>query len=432
MNTIDKKRISLKRAAELKGRIADFLEIRATIPKGLEAAEILAGRKRKILQVLNGTEADWEDYRWQLKNRISDVHTLGKIINLTKKEKWEIAEVGKHFRWALSPYYASLINPDDPYDPIRLMAIPVYHELLDTCAEADPMHEEYTNPAGSITRRYPDRIIINVTNECAMYCRHCQRRRNFGKKDRPKTKAILQESIDYVRTNKEIRDVLLTGGDALCLSDTYLEWIIQQLRTIPHVEYIRLGTRTPVTLPQRITKKLCKMLKKYHPLYINTQFNHPIEVTPAAKAACEMLADAGIPLGNQAVLLNGINNDKHVMKVLNHELLKCRVKPYYIFLAKRVKGTTHFNTSITDGLEIMEYLRGYTSGMAVPTFIVNAPTGLGKVPLNPNYIISQGPGYVTFRTWEGKVIKYQDHKTRDIKELLSQDYPVNDLGTMTS
>ncbi len=418
MTVAKKRQISLERAAELKNKINDYLEIRATIPKGLEMADILDSRKKHILNVLNGTEADWDDYSWQLKNRISDVNTLSKIINLTAKEKQDIAEVGAKFRWAISPYYASLINPDDQYDPIRLLSIPVYQELTDPCAEADPMREEYTNPAGSVTRRYPDRAIINVTNECAMYCRHCQRRRNIGKEDLPKAKNVLQESIDYIRENEEIRDVLLTGGDALCLSDDYLEWILQQLKTIPHLEIIRLGTRAPVTMPQRITDNLCNMLKRYHPIFINTQFNHPIEITSAAKAACEKLANTGIPLGNQAVLLNGINNSKYVMKVLNHELLKCRVRPYYIFHAKQVKGTSHFNTSIADGLEIMEYLRGYTSGLAIPTYILNAPEGFGKVPLFPNYLISRGAGYVTIRTWEGTIFEYEDHETKDLKTLL--------------
>jgi glutamate 2,3-aminomutase len=420
LNT-QKRQISLERAAELKSKITDYLEIRPTIPKGLEMMEILDNRKEKILQVLNGTEADWDDYKWQLKNRIADVDTLSKIIPLTAKEKQAIAQVGSKFRWAISPYYASLINPDDRFDPIRLMSIPVYQELTDPCEEADPMREEYTNPAGSITRRYPDRIIINVTNECAMFCRHCQRRRNIGHEDRPQAKAIIQESIDYVRENPEIRDVLLTGGDSLCLSDQYLEWIIRQLRTIPHLEIIRLGTRTPVTMPQRITDELCNMLKKYHPIFVNTHFNHPVEVTPDAKAACEKLANAGIPIGNQAVLLNGINNDKYIMEVLNHELLKCRVRPYYIFHAKHVKGTSHFNTSVADGFEIMEYLRGHTSGLAIPSYIVNAPAGLGKVPLFPNYMISRGAGYVTIRTWEGKIMKYEDHETKNIKDILNAE-----------
>ncbi|AKL94261.1 L-lysine 2,3-aminomutase KamA [Clostridium aceticum] len=413
-----KRQVSLQRAAELKSRIDDYLEERKNIPRGLEMAAVLEARKKKILQILGGTEEDWKDYRWQLKNRISDVETLYKIINLTESEKKQIEEVATKFRWAISPYYLSLINPEDKFDPIRLMAIPAYKELEDECNDFDPMGEEFTNPAGSITRRYPDRLIINVTNECAMYCRHCQRRRNIGEEDIGTPRSVIQESIDYIRENEEIRDVLITGGDALCLTDETLEWILSQLKEIPHVEYIRLGSRTLVTMPQRVTDEFCQMIKKYHPIYINTHFNHPAEITPESKEACEKLVNVGVPLGNQAVLLNGVNNNKYVMRLLNHELLKCRVRPYYIFHAKHVAGTTHFNTSIDDGLEIMEYLRGYTSGMAIPTFIVNAPKGLGKTPLFPNYLISRGKDYVTIRTWEGEVIDYENHQTKDIRELI--------------
>ncbi len=410
--------ISLKRANELKEKIDGFLEIREKIPKGLEQRDVLEKRKKRILQILGGNESDWSDYQWQLKNRITNIETLSKFINLTPKEKEQIVEVGSKFRWAISPYYLSLISPEDKYDPLRLMSIPTHQELEDCCDILDPMSEEFTNPAGSITRRYPDRLIINVTNECAMYCRHCQRRRNIGEQDIPKTKAILQESIDYIRENTEIRDVLITGGDPLTLSDKTLEWIISQLKDIPHLDYIRLGTRTLVTMPQRVTDEFCNMIKKYHPIYINTHFNHPMEITPETKAACEKLASVGVPLGNQAVLLNGVNNNKYIMRVLNHELLKCRVKPYYIFHGKHVAGTTHFNTSIDDGIEIMEYLRGRTSGLAIPTYILNAPNGKGKTPLFPSYVISRGPGYITIRTWEGEVMDYENHDTIDIKELL--------------
>lgn len=415
-----KREISIQRAEKLKSRIEDFLEARKEIPKGMDNDEELIKRKNKILKIFNATEEKWNDYKWQLKHRITDVETLSNFINLSEEEKTRIDYVGKKFRWAISPYYLSLINPDDKYDPIRLISIPTYKELEDNYGDLDPMGEEFTNPAGSITRRYPDRLIIYVTNECAMYCRHCQRRRNIGEQDLPVSRKLLQESIDYIRENEEIRDVLITGGDALCLSDDNLEWIIKQLKEIPHVDYIRLGSRTLVTMPQRITDKLCSMLKKYHPIYINTHFNHPMEITKTSKAACDKLANSGIVLGNQAVLLNGVNNNKYVMRVLNHELLKCRVRPYYIFHAKHVQGTAHFNTSIEDGMEIIEYLRGYTSGMAIPTFIVNAPKGQGKTPISPNYIISRGPGYIKFRTWEGNIIKYEDRQTKDIRELLDE------------
>lgn len=420
MNMDEKNRVSLERAKELKSRIEDYIKIKDSIPKGLEQEEQINKRKNNILNILGASESDWNNYKWQLSNRITDVDTLAKILNLTQKEIDSIREVQSQFRWAISPYYLSLINPDDSYDPIKLMSIPTYIELDDEISDLDPMGEEFTNPAGSITRRYPDRLIINVTNECAMYCRHCQRRRNIGQEDCQKSRDIIKESIDYVRNNEEIRDVLITGGDPLTLNDSMLEWIISELRSIKHVDYIRLGSRTLVTMPQRITDEFCDMIKKYHPIYINTHFNHPMEITKETKEACEKLANSGVPLGNQAVLLNGVNNDKYLMRALNHELLKVRVKPYYIFHSKHVKGTSHFNTSVDEGMEIMEYLRGYTSGMAIPTYIINAPKGKGKTPLLPQYLISKGSDYIMIRTWEGEVVKVDDHKSVNIKEAIDK------------
>lgn len=413
-------RISLERADVLKHKIDDYMLARKSISRGLELEDVIQGRKKKILSILNGTEEDWNNYKWQLSNRITDVDTLSKILDLNEKEKQNINEVASQFRWAISPYYLSLIDPKDPYDPIKLLSIPMKVELNDDENDLDPMNEKYTNPAGCITRRYPDRLIINVTNECAMYCRHCQRRRNIGQTDSHNSKALIQESIDYIRENEEIRDVLVTGGDALTLKDDMLEWILSELKSIPHVDYIRLGSRTLVTMPQRVTDDLCNMLKKYHPIYINTHFNHPMEITEESKKACEKLANAGVPLGNQAVLLNGINNDKFIMKCLNHELLKIRVKPYYIFQSKHVKGTRHFNTSVDSGIEIMEYLRGYTSGLAIPTYIINAPKGGGKTPILPQYLISKGTDYLMMRTWEGNVVKMEDHPAVDIKKVIDK------------
>jgi glutamate 2,3-aminomutase len=414
----NKRKISLDRAKELKSRIDDYLKVRPSIPKGIEKDKEINERKRDILTFFNATEKDWLDWKWQLKNRVKDIETLMNFFDLSKKEIEDIKSVSEVFRWAISPYYLSLINPKDRFDPIRLMAVPTVLELESSITNLDPMAEEYTNPCGAITRRYPDRLIINVTNECAMYCRHCQRRRNIGTVDHPKSKKEIQMSIDYIRENSEIRDVLITGGDPFTLPNATIEWMLQELKAIDHVEYIRIGTRTPVTMPQRITDKLVKMLIKYHPIYINTHFNHPMEVTMESKIACEKLANAGIPLGNQAVLLNGINNDKFIMRCLNHELLKIRVKPYYLFHAKKVKGTTHFNTSVHDGIEIMEHLRGYTSGLAIPTYIVNAPKGKGKTPILPQYLISQGKDHIMIRTWEGNVIKYPNHESIDIKKIL--------------
>ncbi len=410
-----KKSVSLDRAQELKSRISDFIEAKKHIKKGMDLTEEFKRNRERIMLALNCTLEQWRDYHWQLANRISDVSTLSQVVDLTDKHRKDIEKIGERYRWAISPYYASLMDKTNPYCPIRLQAIPTIFEDVDKEGKLDPMNEQLTNPAGTVTRRYPDRLIINVTNECAMFCRHCQRRRNIGEEDEPQPISVIDESIDYIAQNEEIRDVLITGGDPLTMTDNYLENILSKLRKIEHVEIIRIGSRTPVTMPQRITDELVSMLKKYHPLFINTHVNHPKEITIEAKEACEKLANAGIPLGNQAVLLNGINNDKHVMKLLNQELLKVRVRPYYIFHAKHVKGTTHFNTSVDDGLEIMEYLRGYTSGLAIPTYIINAPGGYGKTPILPEYLISRGKEYITIRTWEGRVINYTNHPTREFK-----------------
>ncbi len=410
---------SLERAQALKSTIKDYLEIKPRLTWGLkkEIVKETVERRKKIMDYFQVGFEEWNDYKWQLKNRINTIDELTNLISLKREEIEAIKKIEKVYRWGLSPYYLSLIDSSNNLDPIKLLSLPTELEL-DQCGDLDPMGEEFTNPAGSITRRYPDRLIINLTNECAMYCRHCQRRRNIGDKDKAKDISLIDESIEYIKDNKEIRDVLLTGGDALSISDESLERILKKLSSIEHVEIIRLGTRMPVTLPQRITDKLVEMLKKYHPIYLNTHFNHPNEVTQEAKLACEKLANVGIPLGNQAVLLNGINNDKYIMRLLNHELLKIRVKPYYIFHAKHVKGTSHFNTSINDGIEIMEYLRGYTSGIAVPTYILNAPKGKGKTPIAPQYLLSQGKDYVMIRTWQGEVIKYENHPTLDMESTL--------------
>ncbi len=414
----DNKNISLKRAEELKEKIEDYTKIRDTIPRGtsLKAEKKIKERKHIILSYFNATENDWNDWKWQLSNRISNANLLAKLIPLTDFEVESIKKVEEKFRWAISPYYLSLID-DDKFNPVKLQSIPILAELNEDGLK-DPMAEEYTNPAKCITRRYPDRLIINATNVCASFCRHCQRRRNIGSTDKHQSISNLEESIEYIRNNPEIRDVLITGGDALMLSDSMLDFLLERLYDIKTVEYVRLGTRTLVNMPQRIDDNLLSVLKKYKPLYINTQFNHPLEITSESKEACGRLSDIGIPLGNQTVLLNGVNDDKYIMRLLNQELLKCRVRPYYIFHSKYVLGTTHFNTSIDDGIEIMEHLRGYTSGMAIPTYIINAPNGSGKTPILPEYIISRGKDYVKIRTWEGKIFNYPNHCTIDFGKFI--------------
>lgn len=405
----EKRLISLRRAEELRSRITDYLEEKKKIATGIDIQAKLLEKKNILLDIFGGTGVDWNDWRWQLKNRIVDVETFEQLVNLTEHQKEYISKVGEKYRWAISPYYAALVAADAPKGPIWLQAVPCAEELEDGEGIEDPMGEEFTSPVQGITRRYPDRLIINVTNQCAMYCRHCQRRRNIGEVDRHRPLGKLQAALDYIRANREIRDVLITGGDALILSDSTIDWLLTELDNIPHVEIKRIGTRTPVTMPQRITPKLCEILEKHPPLYINTQFNHPLEITTEAARACSLLVRAGVVLGNQAVLLKGVNNNPNVMKKLNQELLKIRVRPYYIFHAKEVKGTGHFMTSVQDGMEIMEKLRGYTSGLAVPTYIINAPGGYGKTPVLPQYLVSADDKHVTLRTWEKRVFSYPGH-----------------------
>lgn len=405
-----KRTIAKKRATELKESIADYLSVRDSIVSGYKVAERIARQREKILAVLGADETDWSRWKWQMRNRISDVDLLAEIIHLSREEMEAIRKAGSKFRWTVSPYYASLMDPEDSSCPVRLQALPSTNELDDPHGSLDPMAEELTSPAPAITRRYPDRLIINVTNQCAMYCRHCQRRRNIGEIDKNTSRPQLEQAIEYIRANEEIRDVLITGGDAFLLANQTLDWLLDQLDGIGHVEIKRLGSRTPVTMPQRVTRELCQILRQHHPLYVNTQFNHPLEVTAEAAEACYRLADAGIPLGNQAVLLKHINDDYNVMKKLNHELLKIRVRPYYIFHAKDVKGTTHFATSIETGLKIMEKLRGQTSGLAIPTYILNAPRGMGKTPLVPQYLISLTPDKAVIRTWEGIEMDYPNRR----------------------
>lgn len=410
VGTQEKREISLYRAAELKKEITDYLDIEPGIETGMRIRDRYIRNRECILEYFQASEYDWDDWTWQMKNRIRDVHVLASIMDLNQLEVQAIEKVSKQVRWAVSPYYLSLIDFQNHVNsPIYRQSIPSLPELIEYKGEDDPMGEEMTNPAPLITRRYPDRLIINVTNQCGMYCRHCQRRRNFGEIDQHAKRQDMQAALQYIKDNPEIRDVLITGGDALMLSDQTLDWLLGELDAIEHVEIKRIGTRAPVAIPQRITDNLCSVLKKHPPIYINTQFNSPSEVTPEAKLACDRLFAAGVVLGNQAVLLKGINDDAHVMKKLNQELLKIRVRPYYIFQAKEVKGTTHFISPVQKGLEIMQHLRGYTSGLAVPTYIINAPDGYGKTPVNPEYVLDINDHEVAIRTWQGKIFRYPNH-----------------------
>jgi lysine 2,3-aminomutase len=355
------------------------------------------------------TDEQWNDWKWQVRNRIESLDELKKHIHLTPAEEMGVKKSLKTLRMAVTPYYLSLIDPNDPGDPIRKQAIPTESELHISSADLhDPLHEDKDAPVPGLTHRYPDRVLFLITDMCAMYCRHCTRRRFAGQTDSQLSSDRIQMGIDYIARTPQIRDVLLSGGDALLVSDRVLESIIQRLRMIPHVEIIRIGTRVPVVAPQRITEDLVNMLKKYHPIWVNTHFNHPKEMTPDATAALARMADAGIPLGNQSVLLRGVNDNVDVMKKLVHLLVLNRVRPYYIYQCDLSMGLEHFRTPISKGIEIIENLRGHTSGFAVPTYVVDAPGGGGKIPVAPTYLISQAPGKVILRNFEGVITAYTE------------------------
>jgi lysine 2,3-aminomutase len=301
------------------------------------------------------------------------------------------------------------MDKNDPKCPVRMQAVPVINETHRGEADMlDPLHEDEDSPAPGLTHRYPDRVLLLITDQCSMYCRHCTRRRLAGEKDGARSMDEIRQAIDYIRRSPQVRDVVLSGGDALLMSDGVLETIIKEIRAIPHVEIIRIGTRTPVVMPQRITDDLVNMLKKYHPIWVNTHFNHIKEMTPEAIEAVRKLADGGFPLGNQSVLLRGVNDCVHVMRELVHVLVKNRIRPYYIYQCDLSLGIEHFRTKVSKGIEIIEGLRGHTSGFAVPTFVVDAPGGGGKIPVMPNYYLSQSPEKVILRNYEGVITTYTE------------------------
>ncbi|CAA7601774.1 lysine 2,3-aminomutase [Acididesulfobacillus acetoxydans] len=351
----------------------------------------------------------WQDWHWQMSHRITNAEELNRVIPLTEAESTGITRCLESLRMAITPYYSTLIDPQDQNCPVRRQAVPTSLELhVGEYDLRDPLHEDTDSPVAGLTHRYPDRVLLLVTDQCSTYCRHCTRRRLAGQTDEALPLEQFKKALDYIRSTPQIRDVLISGGDPLTLSDERLEYIISNLRAIPHVEIIRIGTRVPVVLPMRITEALVRMLGKYHPLWINTHFNHPKELTPAATAALARLADAGIPLGNQSVLLRGVNDCPHIMKKLVQELVKNRVRPYYLYQCDLSRGIEHFRTSVSKGIEIIESLRGHTSGYAVPTYVIDAPGGGGKIPLSPQYLISMGANKVVLRNYEGVITVYDE------------------------
>ncbi len=366
----------------------------------------------------------WNDWRWQVSHTIKNIETVEKILGImfSEEEKKQIQKTIEHFPMAITPYYLSLIEPEDyKNDPIFKQAFPDIRELdITDCDMKDPLAEDRDSPVEGITHRYPDRVLFHISNVCAMYCRHCTRKRKVGDLDSIPSKEQLQKGIDYIRDTPVVRDVLLSGGDPFLLSDELLDWVLSELDKIEHVEVVRIGTRTPVVLPFRITDKLVDMLKRHGTIWINTHFNHPKEVTESSRLALKKLAFAGIPLGNQSVLLADINDCPRIMKRLVQRLVQNRVRPYYIYQCDLSEGLEHFRTSVGKGIEIMESLRGHTSGFAVPTFVIDAPGGGGKIPVMPNYLISWSTNKVILRNYEGVITTYQEpscyqHTVCDLK-----------------
>ncbi len=374
--------------------------------------------RETIPQLWKGvSEREWNDWRWQLRHRITTLEQLKEIIDLTPEEMEGIKHSKGRLALAVTPYFASLMDPMNPNCPIRRQAIPRVEEIhLSKSEMVDPLGEDRHSPVPGLVHRYPDRVLLLVTDQCAVYCRYCTRRRLVGSNERSITQGNFEEVLKYLKGHRKVRDVLLSGGDPLLLENERLEEMLSRLRVIPHLEVLRIGTRVPVTLPQRITSGLVRMLKKYHPLMISIHFTHPKEITDQVRRACSELADGGMPLGSQTVLLKGINDKPYIMKKLVQELLKIRVRPYYIYQCDLVMGTEHFRTSVATGIQIMEKLRGHTTGYAVPTYVVDAPGGGGKIPLQPDYVVSKERGKIVLRNYEGKIFEYPEPNIIEFKK----------------
>jgi len=369
--------------------------------------EIAAANRARLYTHV--TDAQWNDWKWQQKNRVQTLEELARLFNIDDMTSERLGGVFELYRTAITPYYLCLIDFDDPKDPLRVQSVPAVEELLNPGELTwDPLNEEGDSPVTGIVHRYPDRCLFLVTSYCPLYCRYCTRKRKWVDEDGTTGQRKLEKMIEYVADHPEIRDVIVSGGDPLSLSLTYLEKVLAGLRAIPHVEIIRFGSRVPVFLPQRIDSELTSLLEKYHPIWINTHFNHPNEITPESAAACDRLLRAGIPVNNQAVLLRGVNDCAYTMRDLVQGLMKIRVRPYYLYLCDQVMGAEHFRTSVGEGIEIIEFLRGHTSGLAVPQFVLDAPGGGGKVPLMPNYVLGHYGDSMVYRNFEGVIGRWDD------------------------
>jgi lysine 2,3-aminomutase len=355
------------------------------------------------------SEERWKDWRWHFRHRLTSIDELARFIPLSAQKQAQLRLVTAKYPLSITPYYLCLIDPSDFGDPIRKQAIPAFEEIaLAEMGVEDPLGEANDSPVPGLVHRYPDRVLMVLTNLCPMLCRHCTRKREWRHGVWVRTPGEIEAMLDYIRTNKSIRDVIISGGDPLSLSTPRLEDVISRLRQIDHVEIIRIGTRFPVVLPQRIDDELCAMLSRYGPIWLNTQFNHPREITPESATACDRLLRSGVPVSNQSVLLRGVNDSVETQTRLCHELLRIKVRPYYLFQCDEVQGTEHLRTPVEAGIEIIEGMRGHTSGLAVPTFVVDLPQGGGKVSLQPNYVVSQTEKGLMLRNYQGRLFHYRN------------------------
>jgi len=357
----------------------------------------------------DATDKEWNDWRWQIRNRIYRRDQLEKILKLSVDERQGLEGLRSKLPVGITPYFMSLLPEDNPDHPLRRTVVPTIHEFRQMPGETeDPLGEEDQSPVPGLVHRYPDRVLLLVLDFCSTYCRYCTRSRIVGHGAIYPSRSRLERAIAYIRSKPLVRDVLISGGDPLTLNDDRLEWLLARLRQIPHVEIIRIGTKIPAVLPQRINLKLIRMLRKYHPLWMSLHFTHPLECTPESYRACGQLADGGIPLGSQTVLLKGINDTVAIQKALVHEMLRMRVRPYYLYQCDPISGSGHFRTSVEKGLEIIRGLRGFTSGYAVPTYVIDAPGGGGKIPLMPDYVAGQSEDSLLLSNYEGNIYSYPD------------------------
>ncbi len=355
------------------------------------------------------TEKEWNDWQWQIRHRIRHVDQLERMIRLSDAERTAIQKSQTKLPMGITPYFMSLLAKDDPCDPLRRTVVPTAAEFITAADEAeDPLGEESMSPVPGLVHRYPDRVLLLVLDFCSTYCRYCTRSRVVGHGAIYPSRSRLERAIEYIRATPAVRDVLISGGDPLTLNDERLNWLLSRLREIPHVEILRIGTKVPAVLPQRITQSLTRVLRRHHPLWMSLHFTHPAECTPEVYRACERLANAGIPLGSQTVLLKGINDNVETMRALFHHLLRMRVRPYYIYQCDPISGSSHFRTSVEKGLEIIRGLRGFTSGYAVPTYVIDAPGGGGKIPLMPNYVAGREGDDLLLRNYTSQIYRYPD------------------------